>query len=507
MKVWLERHWPILFIFGLVLFLYFPVFSLYFSQDDFFHLRTSTLDGSLRQFISFFGFPNQYERGYAFYRPLFREAYYFLITRFFGISPTPFRIASFGLHFTCIFMVFVLMERLFKRQLFSFLTALFYGVATSQVGTFYYHAGGIQVSGALLFLLLSNYFYWQFLENKLKKYWVLTLICFVASLSSHELIIAILPLSLIGLEFLLTKRISWKWARGVVFRLGPLFVVFAIYLFLDLVKIGLPGQVSYSPIVSLRKMANSLVWYTGWGLGLPDMLVDFVGPGIKLNPNLMRWWGSYFKLIFPTFFLVVISIFGATVYLFLNQRKIFKNKNFWFLVLWYPIAIAPVIILPWHKFLHYLNPALPALFGIVFFVILAFYDLLIKKNKILAKIFLIGFCFVLFLLSFVSIKLEEKTYWPINRGKIAKNLVEQIKQTYPILPKGATLYFENDPEYPKIAPEWGNSSTQAYYALSGKDAVQLLYNDPTIKVYYEDLEKPPEEIDEIFPITAIISQK
>ena len=83
------------------------------------------------------------------------------------------------------------------------------------------------------------------IEEKLKKFWVLTFICFIVSFSSIELIGVILPLSLIGLEVLRIKKPFYQWLRKMVFRLSPLFLVFGIYLYLDLFKIGLPGQVSY----------------------------------------------------------------------------------------------------------------------------------------------------------------------------------------------------------------------------------------------------------------------
>jgi len=73
------------------------------------------------------------------------------------------------------------------------------------------------------------------------------------------------------------------------------------------------------------------------------------------------------------------------------------------------------------------------------------------------------------------------------------------------LHQGATLYFENDPEYPLILG-FGNSSTQAYYTLSGENGPQVIYDDYRLKVYYEDLEKPPEG-EVIFSIIAKIKQK
>jgi hypothetical protein len=143
---------------------------------------------------------------------------------------------------------------------------------------------------------------------------------------------------------------------------------------------------------------------------------------------------------------------------------------------------------------------------VIFFIVLGAHDVLAKRYPRLARFYLTAFCSILFILSLTSIKLEERTFWAANRGKIAKHLVDQIKQTYPTLPKGAIVYFKNDPDYPFIAEAWGNSSTQAYYALSGKDAVQFFYQDQTIKVYYEDIGKPPSG-ETVFPIVAKISQK
>jgi hypothetical protein len=107
--------------------------------------------------------------------------------------------------------------------------------------------------------------------------------------------------------------------------------------------------------------------------------------------------------------------------------------------------------------------------------------------------------------SLTTIHLSWDTYWVITRAKIAENLVNDLKQEYPELPRGASLYFENDPEYPLILG-FGNSSTQAYYTLSGENAPQVIYDDFNLKVYYEDLEKPPEG-EEVYSITAKIKQK
>lgn len=496
-------NFALVFVLTLVLVIYSPVFSLYFSQDDFFHLNISQISGSWVNFVNFFGFKSQIERGYPFYRPLFREFYYFFILRVFGFNTLPFRLFSFLIHFLCITLVYLLMEKVFKRKLLSFLVSLFYGLSAAQVGTLYYHATGIQISGATFFLLLSIYFYRNFLERRKKKYWIFTLVSVLAALCSSETVAFILAMSLLGLEVFFAKKMSKLWLKKAIFHLSPIFLLFVAYFWIYLFKIGLPKDPQYSFSFSAKKIVNSFVWFVGWGLGLPEMLVDFVGPGVKLNPRLIQQWGSYFRIIFPTFFLVILMLFISAVYLFLKNRRVFQEKSFLFLVFWFPVALVPVVFLSWHKFLYYLNPALPALFGIIFFLILKVFDSF--QNKTFARVFLGLFCLLLFSLSLASIKLAEKIYWPISRGKIARNLINNLIKVYPTLPKGAVLYFKNDPNYPLVNKEWGNSSTQAFYALSNKDAAQYLYTDKTIKVYYEDIENPPKEITQVFSLTAVIN--
>jgi hypothetical protein len=237
------------------------------------------------------------------------------------------------------------------------------------------------------------------------------------------------------------------------------------------------------------------------------MLVDFIGPGLKINPNLMLFWGNYFKYIFPLFFLVIAVILISVIYLFNKNKKAYLNPFLMFFGTWFFAALSPVLFLPWHKFLYYLNHSLIGFYGVVFIIIYEPYILLKKSHSKLAKLYFGIFVFLLFSLNVVSIKNSEITYWSIGRSKVAKNLVEEFVKQYPSLPKGTVVYWKNDPNY-AIIKNWGNSSTQAYYALSvaGRDALQLFYNDNSLKVYYEDIGKPP-TLENAVQIIAIISQE
>jgi hypothetical protein len=176
--------------------------------------------------------------------------------------------------------------------------------------------------------------------------------------------------------------------------------------------------------------------------------------------------------------------------LFKNREKIF-NRRLIFLGMWFLGAILPVLLLPLHKKTYYLALALPAFWGGVVWVV---YYAKAKLTYLLVAGVLV--------LNFSAVKLGEKTYWAINRGRVAKRLVEQMKLEYPELAKGAVVYVKNDPDYEIFSEEWGGTSRQAFYALNGSDAFQLLYKDFDLRVYYEDVDGQMEGRD-LRTITAV----
>ena len=168
------------------------------------------------------------------------------------------------------------------------------------------------------------------------------------------------------------------------------------------------------------------------------------------------------------------------------------NRIFLFSLIWFPLGLLPVILLPLHKSTHYLEISLPSFWILIGYIVLKFYNQV--ENKNLAKIFISILIISLIILSTTSTLLGSINYWAASRGKIARQLIEEIKISYPVLPKGSIIYFKDDPSYPFLNKDWGKTSKQASIILNGSDALQLLYNDPTIKVFYEDLGGLPKEI-------------
>lgn len=488
----IKKYWPLLIIFASVLVLYFPVLNTYFSGDDFFAFRASLTDGSLQQFLDFFKFSPVAIKGYAFYRPIFREILHYSFYNLFGLNHIPLRLLSFAIHFANIALVYLLFERLFNKRFIAFFTSLFFGITAANVGTLYYMAGGTEVSGATFFMLLTVLLFWEYLSTKNLKFKLLSIGTFVLALASHELSV-ITPFLLAGIIFVRQKRIHLK---RTITSLLPYLLLLLFFLYLDIFVIGhLRGELQYKPVISIGGVINSLFWYAGWAFGLPEMLLDFVRPGLTLNPNLMKYWSSYFFIIFPSFFVSAGILLVFSIYALRN--KILSDRRFWFLLLWFPMALAPILILPQHKQTHYLVPALPAFFGSIFFIANIYLSKVKKKYAKLSQILFALFVTSLFILSLTSIRLAEKTYPAVQRGKIAEKLLNEIRTQYSSLPSGSIIYIINDPTYPFISSEWGGTSKQANLILSGSDAIQLIYKDPTLQVYYEDLSELPENLNDV----------
>lgn len=490
----LKKILPFFIIYISVIILYYPALSTYFSNDDFFHFKVSITDGSLKSFIRLFGFYPFDSRGIAFYRPIFREVLYSSFYSLFGLSSLPFRIFQFIIHFINIYLLYKLVQNIYRNKFVSFFAAFFFAICSANVASFYYLAGGIQTQGATMFILLTLLLF--------EKYPILSFITFLGAISSHELAVTI-PLLLTGLIF-----INHKFKDGLkrVLALWPYFMVVGIYLFINLKIIGYSSnETQYQLDISSKTTLNTLSWYSGWALGLPETLIDFVNPGFKLNSSLMRFWGGYYKIIFTSFFISLLIIGFYITKIITTSNKIHKDKRFWFFTIWFPLALIPVLFLPQHKSTYYLYPALPGFWTAI--TVIA-YDGFVSTNKMypmLAKISLTILAISLFLLSGTSAILARSTYWAVGRGRLAEKIIKDIKTKYPALPKGSILYFKNDPTYPFISREWKGSSNQAYLALNDEDAMRLVYNDQTIRVFYEDRGGLPIDIqsEKVISIVAI----
>lgn len=462
----------VLLLFLLPLLLFFDIIFSYFSQDDFFHLRV-VMDKKWSDIPQFF---ISMQAEYAFYRPLSRETLNLVMYKLFGLNPLPFHIFNLAVISADTFLLWRLTRSLTGNFAISVLAVLLYAASTIHSIELYYLAS-VQTLLATFFLLACLLQYISFLKTGHIKNYVLSYFFFLLALFSHETAI-ILPAILFLMEFFIRKK-------GLVVRLLPFVALAIIYLARTSLLTGLPDQQVYRPIFQPRSIVNTLGWYSMWNFGLSEILVDFIGPKFHINPNLFKWYGQYVTTSVSLFAFLVLSL----TFLLIIIKKIIKVRLLGLLAVSYIAALSPFLLFPHHKSSYYLT------FSTVWFsaflaVILASAWGFAKTVKIAVILFIAAFI----ILSYQTTRLNRLTYWAAKRAGAAKFLISDIQAKYPHIDKGATFYIKNDPNYPKIAEQWGNSSQQAFYILSGSDAFKLLYNDPEVEVYFEDRKNLPQNI-------------
>lgn len=451
----------------------------YFSQDDFFHLRL-IIDKNILDIPSFF--VNRLE-GQTFYRPLSRETFNLIAYKTFGLNPLPFHLFNLSLIIFNTLLIFILIKKISTFFIMSIITAILYGLSAIHSIELYYLAS-VQTLLATCFVLASVYFYLQFLKNRNTEAYLASVLLFLLALLSHESAIILPGLLLMieifmpGVKFSLKKTVK----RLLLFSsLGLIYLISIATLF------SLPKQEVYQPVFSINSIGNTLMWYSLWSLNFPEMLVDFMGSNFNLNPNFIKWYGDYALICLLLFLFIILTSF---LFIISFKKKIFKNKILYLFFFCYLISLSPFLFFPRHKFVYYLS--LPSFWILA---ILAFILSVAWQRSLLFKILSLLTILSFGMFSYQTIRLNQQTHWAAKRAVAAKSVLELVHKTHPNVANGTIFYMLDDPNYPEIAKEWGTSSKQAFYILSGSDALKLLYRDSSIETYYQAIGGLPKGID------------
>src|SRR3989344_1462003 len=462
--------------------------SSYFSQDDFFHLRM-IMDKNIYDIPSFF--VNTIE-GQTFYRPLSRETYNLIMYQLFGLNPMPFHIYNLLLILLNSILLTLIVKRITNSLLTTYLSVLIFLVSSIHSVELYY-LSSVQTLMSTSLVLLSILVYTLFIRSRNINYFLFSILLFSIALFSHESSI-VLPGFILILEIFYGRKISIK---SFAVYLMPFLFLALLFLISTTSITNLPSQKVYQPIFNIKSILNTFGWYLAWSLGVPEMLVDFVKPGLKLKPEFVVWYKDYVKVISP-----LIFIYGTVLLLliFHLRKTLIKNRFFIFCVLAFIISLLPFIFFPQHKFVYYLSLAF-IWFSIIFGIILSSawqYSLIHKALVVLAVL-------AFSLVAYKTIEINSITHWAAKRAKSAEVLMEGIKKDYPSVPKGSIFYIKDDPNYPYIAAEWGTSSKQVFYILSGSDALKLFYKDSSIETYFQAVGGLPKKTNEsrVINFTAI----
>lgn len=446
----------------------------YFSQDDFFHLR-QVLGKSYLDIPSFFLPWN--DLGYAFYRPLSRELYGFLMLNLFNLNPLPYHIVNALLILLVGICTFKFVGLVTKNTLVQLLAIFFYSLSAVHSVELYYLSSS-QTLFAAFFVMLTLINYYKYLEYDKFSHFLLSAIFFFLGIISHESAVVVIPI--VGILSLYKKGLGFIFSKSFFLLTLPFLLIFSMRILIYLLTYQLPNEEVYKPSFIPGKILNTLIWYVLWSFGLPEMLVDFMTLTLKFNPNFFIWYRDFSLVVFPSFILLALSLFFL---IFKNKLKILSERSFYIFLILLLTSLLPFIVFPSHKFVYYLS--LPIVF---FSALLATIIISGLKKSLISNLVIVLVLITYALISSFTNFLNGITYWAAKRANAAKAIISKVTTSYPD-PKPQTIFFfKDDPNYPEISKEWGSSSKQAFYILSNSDAFQLVYNDPTIKVIYEGLD-------------------
>jgi len=403
----LSLNKKLLFVFLLSFILFLPSLFTFYTHDYFFLLKISRAS-SLGGFLNFFNF-TQGPEGLGVYRPLTTQAFYYLSNSVFNLNPLALHVISFATFFLVIYLVYKLVNTIAKNNSIALFAAFLYATSATHYGHLYYLAS-YQELGLAVFCLLAVVFFIKFARKGNSKHYFLSIIAYVLALLSKETAIVIPGILVLVYGFLrLNKEKVVSIKKSVLVVLGFV-IILLIYLYFHYFLYGLAQGESYIWDFSPR-FINTLFWYGLWSFNLPEMLVDFVGPGLKFNPNLFRFWSKEIVPIFLLFGTVTASI----SYLVVKVRNKLKKKDFQIIIFslaWFVLTLIPVLFLPLHKFTYYLT--LP-LIGVVFAI-----SYLIEKVNV-TSIFKLAFASVWVGLSLFTLQLTRETHWISQGAEVAKN--------------------------------------------------------------------------------------
>lgn len=432
------------------------------------------MDKSFSDIPSFF---ISWLNGQTFYRPLSREIYNLLMYRSFGLNPIPFHIINLLLVLIEGVLLCKISQVLFNKTKITLVALLVFFISPIHNIELYYLAS-VQTLFSAVFQSAALYF---FISRDTKRNYYLSVIFYIFAIFSHESAM-VFP----GILFIFTLLDKKKDYR----RLLPFLLIGGARVVLFLVLKALPDQLVYRPVFGLKPFLNTLMWYGLWSFGLSEIMPDFLGSGLKLNPNFLKWYPEYSRIVFPA---IALLILGLSVVATLSFKRMNK-KTLFVLSISYILSLSPFLFFPNHKFAYYLSFPLILLSLGVGYLCSSF------KGKSYA-LSMAALILLLLTITYETTKLNQVTYWAAKRAKAAQFIMKDVKTKVPGVGESQAIYIQKDPNYPDIAKEWGSSSKQAFYILSGSDAFKLLYNNPTLKVYFEDVNSPQVGV-EVIPYVA-----
>jgi hypothetical protein len=445
----------------ILLFFYRHSLTNFFHADDFYNFTISKAE-TLSEFINFFGFKNT---ALPFYRPLPLQTFYFLSYQLFNLNPLPYHILSLIFLLGSIYLCYQIILNLTNKKTVALIALLIFTFSSHHLLRIAWITQ-IQETMVAFFTLATIYTFLQYLNNGQKNYLLFSILSFHFSLACKETAI-VTPFILIYLHFLHNK--NEKQETPVYWAI--IFLIFFVYLYLRIGVMGTPQGEIYQPNLNPTSIVNNSFWYTLWSLNIAEMFVDFIGPGLSINPDLIR------KFPFVTIFSLTsfITMIVIVIYKIWFRLKKIQNKHhlMLFAVFGYLLFLAPVLTFPWHKFAYSLS--LPHFF------LSLFLGLVLSSLNWKTITFLLTY----FLMFITTNNYNLQHHWIFKRGRISKKVYQYFEKNYSQLNNQKILFVNSS----VINKHWGGESKQVALAMFEQKGFDILFPGNNMQIFFEDIDQ------------------
>lgn len=394
-----------------------------FSQDDFYFLFISKAD-SLGEVMQFFSPWNQ--QGFAFFRPLGTQLYYYLFEQ------NPYLMHIFMLIIQSLngYLVYRFISALKIKSPTPILVAIAYSVSSVHFLSLYYIAATQQLLAATFSLLSLILFLKQ-------KYWCSAAIIILALLSKETAIVA--PVIAFGLLILTKAKFSLR-------QFVPYSIVFILYLVMRLAA-NSGTQSEYHLFIGPSVLTN-IRWYFLFAANFPEVLVSYGLP--RMGIDILKFIADYgTSALIITLSSGLVAVIGLT--------RLFVSKR-WLYAIWFVAGLGPIILLRDHLYPHYLDLAL------IPFLLLLFQDVRVKLQYFISALYI--------LTSIYSIQFSEAHHWTTGRAIMTSDAL--TRYDWGRICASHSVAFVGE----------GSKPLELSYALSLANGPRVLCDKPSLGVYY-----------------------
>ncbi len=440
------------FLAGIVLITYSKCIGLPFVFDDWNIIPKFEKDSAVRILSSIFRYNE-----ILFYRPL-AQLYLFAVTLVFGPNPVPFHAIALCVHLINCLLIISIVRHITDDAWLSILTGLIFSVSTAIHLDPLSWIVGIYDLGALLFFLLSFFFFIH------KRFFLSAGMYLVSALFKESTIL--LP-TLYAVYIVLKER---KFnVKANTKRLLPIFTVMVVFIFIRSIGLLRYYGVSFSRTYDINILRYPQLWvnlclYAKW------MLQSFFPFSYTDNPY-FQWVFKFISIMFP-----------CNVVLLLIKKNMRNHLHQVLLLLfWIALGLLPVVFLQNRAYRYYAICSLPA------FICLVLYNFFLLCKFLRMKHFLIMTILIVLSLSGVAISvlqthrifreglsqtiLSDGTSFLIRRAREVTIVQHGLKRYVPDLPPEAVLFFSGLDVY-------------SFYKNSGP---RFWYHREDIRVYRFDV--------------------